>query len=138
MAQFYQVVLALHVTAAFSGFAVSLGLVIAAYRSRRTGTLSARFWRWQAVIQIVTLALGVLGASLYAMGGRPKVAWHLLYGAIALLTILIQWGLRPHQTLRGILAADYGRFNEVWVFFGLNLFLWIMYGRGLTTGLWGF
>ncbi len=134
----YRIVLVLHVTTAIIGFLGALALSIAAYRQRRNRELPDKFWRFQTYLQINTLALGIFGTTLFVMGGRPKVEWHLLYGALALLTVLMQRGLGRGRQIRQVLAQDYGRFHEVWVYFGLNLFLWAMYGRGLTTGFFGF
>lgn len=133
----YSTILALHVIAGTLAFVGSLGLSVAAFRSRKEGVLSARYWRYQGYVQLLTVLLGVFGAVLYAMGGRPKVEWHLLYGGMALLVVFIERGLGRERGLREVLVKDYGRFNEIWVFFGLNLFLWAMIGRGVTTGLWG-
>ncbi|MCL4494539.1 MAG: hypothetical protein M1294_06940 [Firmicutes bacterium] len=128
----------LHVAAALLGFVAALVLSIVAYRYRRQRELPDTFWKYQAYLQINTVLLGVFGTALYLMGGRPKVELHMLYGVLALLTVLAQRGLGRGGQLRQVLAEDYGRFHEVWVYFGLNLFLWAMYGRGLTTGFFGF
>jgi hypothetical protein len=134
----FQIVLVLHIATALLGFVAALVLSIIAYRHRRQRELPDTFWKYQAYLQLNTLLLGVFGTALYLMGGRPKVELHMLYGALALLTVLAQRGLGRGRQLRQVLAEDYGKFHEVWVYFGLNLFLWAMYGRGLTTGFFGF
>lgn len=139
-ATLYTVILVGHVACAITGFLGASGLVVAAYRQRKTGELTPRFWQYQAYVQIITVLLGVFGTALFLMGGRPKVILHILYGALALLTVVVERGMGRGRQLREVLAQDYGHghFNEAWWFFGLNLFLWAMYGRGLTTGFFGF
>ncbi len=140
MATLFTVLLVGHVSCAILGFIGSLGLALAAVRQRKTGDLTPRFWQYQAAVQIITVLLGVFGTGLFLMGGRPKVILHILYGALALLTVLVERAMGRGHALRESVAQDYGhgKFNEGWWFFGLNLFLWAMYGRGLTTGFFGF
>ncbi|OLZ09217.1 hypothetical protein BFX06_12515 [Sulfobacillus thermosulfidooxidans] len=134
----YHIVLIAHIATALGGFLGALALSIDAYRWRHQRELPDYFWKYQTYVQINTVLLGIFGTTLYLMGGRPKVEWHLLYGAVALLTVMVERGVGRGRQLRQVLAEDYGRFHEVWVYFGLNLFLMAMYGRGLTTGFFGF
>lgn len=137
----YTLLLYGHIATAIFGFIVSGGLAIAALIQRSRGTLPKNFWIWQTVVQINTLLLAVFGTSLFLMGGRPKVILHILYGAIALLTILVQRAVGTDGAmLEGMWPKKDGRagVNIAWVAFGLNAFLWAIYGRGLTTGFFGF
>lgn len=128
----------LHVGFAFILFFLSLGLSVAALRTRKQPSLNPAFWRWQSVTQIGVLLLAVSGASLYLVHLRPRDSLRFLYGVLALLTIGVQRGFMPGRSLRAVMESDYGKFHEVWVYFGLNLFLFFMLGRGITTGLFGF
>lgn len=140
----YHILLVGHVTMAIAGFIVSGGLAIAAWRQRGKAAFSPQFWRWQTLVQIITVLLGAFGLGLFLIGSRPKVIWHLLYGALALLTVLMQ---RAVGTDGAILAGMSAGGQEAaqaleprrlaWVVFGLNIFLWAMYGRGLSTGFFG-
>lgn len=137
----YTLLLYGHIATAIFGFIVSGGLAIAALIQRGRGSLPKNFWIWQTVVQINTLLLAVFGTSLFLMGGRPKVILHILYGAIALLTILVQRAVGTDGAmLEGMWPKKEGRagVNIAWVAFGLNAFLWAIYGRGLTTGFFGF
>ena len=138
----YQVILDIHVAAALFGFVWSGGLAVAAWRSRSANVLSGRWWRAQVVVQVNTLILAACGVALWLEGGRPRDPLHILYGALALLTILFQRALGPDGTLLDAVWAkppeDVPDRRLVWMAFGLNAFLWAMYGRGLTTGFFGF
>ncbi len=127
-----------HVALAFAVFALSIGLSVGAWRLRRDRVLPIGFWRWQAVMQILVLILVASGATLYLLSFRPKDPLHFLYGILALLTIGLERGLMPGHGLRAVISQNYGRFHEVWIYFGLSIFLVLMFGRGITTGLWRF
>lgn len=134
----YHLLIDLHVGFAFILFFLSLALSIVAWRTRKQKRLPAAFWRWQAVSQVGVLLLALSGASLYLVHFRPKDSLHILYGVLAILTIGVERGLMPNRSLRAVMENDYGRFHEVWVYFALNVFLFFMLGRGITTGLFGF
>ncbi len=138
MALLYRSLITLHLSLAFLTFFLALGLSVAALRTRKQKSLHPGFWRWQMATQMGVLLLAVSGASLYLLHFRPRDPLHILYGALALLTIGLQRGLMPGRSLRDVMESDYGRFHEVWVYFGLNVFLFLMLGRGITTGLFGF
>lgn len=138
MSLLYRVFIDLHVGFAFILFSLSLALSIAAWRTRKEKLLHSAFWRWQAVSQIGVLLLAVSGGTLFLAHFRPKDSLHILYGVLALLTIGLQRGLMPGRSLRAVMENDYGKFHEVWVYFALNVFLFFMLGRGITTGLFGF
>ncbi len=130
-----EVLLWVHVTSACSGFVIAGGLGIAALRARKRGELSPAFWKWQRAVQGITLVLAGAGVGLYLSGRRPIDPLHLLYGALALLTILLQGATGPNRDLRDFFPEL--RVNPIWIIFGLNAFLWAMYGRGLSTGFFG-
>ncbi len=132
-----EVLLWIHVACACSGFVIAGGLGIAALRARKRnhGELSLSFWRWQRVVQGITVVLAGAGIGLYLSGRRPSDPLHLLYGALALLTILLQGATGPDRDLRDFFPGL--RVKPVWIIFGLNAFLWAMYGRGLSTGFFG-
>lgn len=134
----YRLFIDLHVGLAFILFFLSLALSIAAWRTRREKLLHSAFWRWQAVSQVGVLLLALSGATLYLLHFRPKDSLHILYGVLAILTIGMERGLMPRRSLRAVMESDYGRFHEVWVYFALNVFLFFMLGRGITTGVFGF
>ncbi len=134
----YRILIDFHLTLAFTVFVQSLGLSLVAWRTRKSRVLPPGFWRWQSIMQVLVLILAASGIGLYLLSLRPLDPLHYLYGVLALLTIGIERGLMPGKGLRDVLAEDYGRFHEVWVYFGLSVFLMLMFGRGITTGLWGF
>lgn len=137
MALTYHILLIGHILSAVTGFLLSVLLAVMTWQQRKAPALNERFWRWQTATQGITVILGAFGVGLFLLGHRPRVIWHLLYGALALLTVLLQRALAPGQATRQAIAQDYGRFSEAWVYFGLNLFLLAMYGRGLSTGFFG-
>lgn len=130
------VVLWIHIGAAIVGFILSG--IVAAWVLRQPASMdpSRRFWIWQRVTQWVTVVLGAAGAGAYLLGRRPSDPLHLLYGALAILAILLLGAFGPGRDPRELLAG--WEVNPKWILFGLNLFLWLMYGRGLTTGFFGF
>jgi hypothetical protein len=145
MMTFFHAILYLHIATAIFGFVLSGTLSVVALLARKSGTFSLTFWRWETVVQLNTVLLGVLGVLLWALGGRPKVIWHVLYGGVALLTVLVQRAVGTDAQMVDNLwprrgpAPESGRdLRWVWIVFSLNAFLWAMYGRGLTTGFFGF
>ncbi len=125
----------IHVGAAIGGFILSTIISIAVLRHSSPENLSRSFWRWQRITQWVTVVLGAAGTGLYLSGRRPPDPLHLLYGALAVLAAILLGAFGPdrdpHELLQG------WRVNPKWILFGLNVFLWAMYGRGLTTGFFG-
>lgn len=129
------VLLWIHVIAASGGFILSGILSVAALRKTSPDLLSRQFWRWERITQWVTVGLGASGTALYLLGRRPTDPLHLLYGALALLTVLLLSAFGPGKDPNDLMAG--WRVNPKWILFGLNVFLWAMYGRGLTTGFFG-
>lgn len=121
-----------HVSMAVSGFVLSGVLAVWILRQADITHLSRNFWIWQRTVQWMTVVLGLAGTSLYLMGNRPKDPLHILYGALALLATLLLAGFGPDRDPRELLSG--WSVNPKWILFGLEVFLWAMYGRGLTTG----
>lgn len=125
----------IHVSAAIAGFILS-GVVAAwTLRQQSPDALPRKFWGWQRSAQWITVVLGAAGTGLYLLGKRPTDPLHLLYGALALLAILFLGAFGPDRDPRELLQG--WQVNPKWILFGLNVFLWAMYGRGLTTGFFG-
>ncbi len=131
-----KVILWIHIGSAIGGFI--LATVIGVWIVRRTdiSQLPRAFWRWQRTLQWMTVVLGLAGATLYLEGNRPMDPLHLLYGALALIAVLLLGAFAPNRDPQDLLQGWH--VNPKWVLFGLNVFLWAMYGRGLTTGFFGF
>lgn len=129
----------LHLAVAFALFLIPAGLTVGGFRaSRRRTPLSTGWWRWQAWWQVGVLIQAAAGIAMVALGLRPKDPLHYLYGALAVLILLAERGLMPGQALRISLESDYGRFNEPKVYAWINLVAFLIVGRALTTGLFGF
>lgn len=129
------VLLWIHIFAAIVGFIISG--VVAGWTLKQTNpeALSPTFWRWQRTAQWVTVVLGAAGVALYLIGKRPTDPLHLLYGALALLAIVLLGAFGQNHDPREFLQG--WKVNPKWILFALNVFLWAMYGRGLTTGFFG-
>ena len=126
----------IHVAAALSGFVLSGAIAYFVLRRVKQETFSRSFWRWQRAAQWITVVLGASGVGLYLSGQRPRDPLHLLYGALALFTIMLLGGFGPDRDPRDLLQG--WKVNPQWILFGLDVFLWSMYGRSLTTGFFGF
>ena len=129
------ILLWVHVGSALLGFVLSGITSVIVLRHVKDVPLSIRFWRLQRITQWITVLLGLAGMGLYLMGRRPTDALHLLYGALAVLTIIILGAFGPNKDAKELLQG--WQVNPKWILFGLNVFLWAMYGRGLTTGFFG-
>lgn len=131
-----RIILWIHVGSAIGGFILATGIGIWLLRRPRIDDLPRGFWRWQRTLQWMTVVLGLAGITLYLQGKRPMDPLHLLYGALALMAVLLLGAFGPNRDPKDLLQG--WQVNPRWVFFGLNVFLWAMYGRGLTTGFFGF
>lgn len=127
--------LSVHVGAAIAGFILSGIISAGVLRRHSPADLSQSFWRWQRAAQWITVVLGAAGALLYLSGNRPRDPLHMLYGALALLAVMLLGAFGPGRDPRDLLQG--WNINPKWILFGLNVFLWAMYGRGLTTGFFG-
>lgn len=130
-----QLLLDLHVAAAIAGFVLSGVIAVGVLRRPAVQDLGPGFWRWQRITQWTTVVLGAAGTALYLTGHRPKDPLHLLYGALALLATILLGAFGPGKDPQELMAG--WKVNPRWILFGLNVFLWAMYGRGLSTGFFG-
>lgn len=95
------------------------------------------FW-W--ILWLAQIPLGVqilVGLFLFARIGGPRSPFHLMYGALIVLTLVALHGLRPGGWLRRMLVKDdTGRWEARWLAL-LCLFLAGLVGRAYVTGLFG-
>ncbi|MCY0879906.1 MAG: hypothetical protein OWU84_13330 [Firmicutes bacterium] len=130
------VILWIHVGAGLAAFVLSGILSIIVLRIPAFESLPRAFWRWERLAQWITVVLALAGVTLYLTGHRPKDPLHLLYGALALLAIILLGAFGPDRDPKDILGG--WQVNPKWILFALNVFLWAMLGRGLSTGFFGF
>jgi len=128
----------IHLALAILLMAGGLGLAVDALRRRREGTLPDSFWRGATHLERAVVLQALIGVSLYIFTHNHPTWTHYLYGAVALVVILVERGLRPGRALRETLTEDYGRFNEPVVMAVLYFFLFGVFARGFMTGLWNF
>ncbi|MGC8486691.1 MAG: hypothetical protein ACP5QO_00515 [Clostridia bacterium] len=127
----------IHLGIAIVLLAASLALAVDALRSRRLGSLPDRFWKGVGHLERGIVLQAAIGVTLFLTTRHAGLTWtHYLYGGVALAVILIERGLRPGRGLRETLTADYGRFNEPVVLAILMFFLFGIFGRAFTTGVW--
>ncbi|MCY0898474.1 MAG: hypothetical protein OWU33_05970 [Firmicutes bacterium] len=131
-----EVILWIHVGAGLVAFVLSGILSIVVLRITQVEALPRTFWRWERITQWITVVLAAAGVTLYLLGKRPQDALHLLYGALALLAILLLGAFGPNRDPKEVLGG--WQVNPKWILFALNVFLWAMLGRGLSTGFFGF
>jgi hypothetical protein len=102
----------------------------------RRHTMPYLFW-W--ILWLAQIPLGVqmvLGIDLFAGGARPRTPYHLMYGALILLTLLGLHGLRPDGWIRRTLVKDGGYRESRWLAL-LCLFLAGLVLRAYMTGVRG-
>lgn len=107
-------------------------------RRRKNSATPVKVWQFQGILQVAVLVQAALGLALWESGPRPQDPLHFLYGVVLALIVLAERSLLPRGRLRVALEMDWGRFSEVWVFFALNVLSWLLVGRAITTGIWGF
>ena len=103
----------------------------------RRYTMPHLFWWVLWLAQVPLGAQVFLGISLAAGGGRPRTPYHLMYGALILLTLLALYGLRPGGWIRRAFVRDEGAYRESRWLFLLVLFLAGLVGRAYITGVTG-
>jgi hypothetical protein len=128
----------IHLAVAIVLLAGALILAIDAVRRRREPALPERFWRGVTHLERGVYLQAAIGVTLYLTTTNHPTWTHYLYGAVALVVVMIERGLRPGRGLRETLTADYGRFNEPVVMAVLLFFLFGIFGRAFTTGMWNF
>jgi heme A synthase len=95
------------------------------------------FW-W--VLWLAQVPLGVqaiLGVGLMVSGAWPRTPYHLMYGALILLTVLALYGLRPGGWIRRTFIRDERTYRESRWLLALCLFLAGLVGRAYMTGVLG-
>lgn len=119
---------------------LSLGLTIHTFRQRKfpNHAFTSQFWIFHNVFEATVLLQAVLGIMLVIHHVAAKDALHFIYGGVLLLLILIGRGLRPGRALNMMFTRDYARFQATWSFFVVDLLSFLMIGRAITTGVWGF
>ncbi|MCL5967463.1 MAG: hypothetical protein M1516_02280 [Firmicutes bacterium] len=126
-----------HLGVAIILLAGALALAIEAVRSRRLSALPERFWKGATHLERGIFLQAAIGVVLFLTTRHQGLTWtHYLYGGVALVVVLIERGLRPGRGLRETLTTDYGRFNEPVVLAILMFFLFGVFGRAFTTGMW--
>lgn len=132
-----QVLIYAHLGISIILLAGSLAMAIMALKAKAQGVLPQAFWRGTDHVERLLVVEAILGVTLYIVHPAHDPL-HYLYGAVALLLVAVERGLRPGRSLRETVARDYGRFNEPVVFAVLMFIIFALLGRAFTTGLWGF
>ncbi|MCL6563066.1 MAG: hypothetical protein K6U87_08670 [Firmicutes bacterium] len=105
---------------------------------KKNSRTPVKVWQFQGILQVAVLIQAALGVALWETGPHPQDRLHFLYGVVLALIVLVERSLLPQGRLRAVLEMDWGRFSERWTFFSLNLLSWLLVGRAITTGIWGF
>ncbi len=95
------------------------------------------FW-W--ILWLAQIPLGiqvVLGLALLAGGARPRTPLHMMYGGLAVATVLALYGLRPGGPLRRAVIRDERGYRESRWLMLLCLFLAALVARAYMTGTLG-
>lgn len=93
------------------------------------------FW-W--ILWLSQIPLGVqviLGILLLRGGFHPRTPLHVMYGGLAVLTLLFLYGLRPGGGIRRTFVKHEGSFRESRWLMLLCLFLAAVVGRAYMTGV---
>jgi hypothetical protein len=127
-----------HLVFAIALMASTLGLSVMTFRARAAGSVPASVWTGLTHVDRLVALQAAVGVVLYFTVGHAKDPLHYLYGAILLLAVGAEQGMRPGRGLRDTLERDYGRFNEPIVYAIITLVMFLLSARAFTTGLWGF
>ncbi len=110
-------------------------LAVAGDLTRRY-TMPHIFW-WILWLSQIPLALQILvGIGLAGSGAHPRTPYHLMYGALILLTLLALFGLRPRGWLRRGFVRESSYRESRWLAL-LCLFLAGLVLREYYTGMFG-
>ena len=102
----------------------------------RRYTMPHIFW-WILWLSQIPLALQVLlGVGLFTGGAHPRTPYHLMYGALILLTLLALFGLRPGGWIRRTFVKNEPYRESRWLAL-LCLFLAGLVLRAYYTGMVG-
>jgi hypothetical protein len=94
------------------------------------------FW-WILWLSQIPLALQILiGVGLLSGGAHPSTPYHLMYGALILLTLLALFGLRPGGWIRRAFVREDSYRESRWLAL-LCLFLAGLVLREYYTGMFG-
>lgn len=116
---------------------ISLVAAVWATARYRRSALPPQFFTLSQAVSILFGLQALLGLALYAGGHRPPApVMHLFYPFLVLLAIGLDHMLRPGRKLRLSLEKG-GAFREPVFFTYLWWFLFLMFGRSWTTGLFG-
>ena len=95
------------------------------------------FW-WILWLSQIPLGIqGLLGVVLLLDGHRPRTPLHIAYGGMAVLTVLLLYGLRPGGALRRAVVKQEEGYRESRWLVVLCLFLAAAVGRAYMTGVLG-
>ena len=133
LAQWHASSLLLYLTLLGDGLCVAL----AAFGDlTRRYTMPHMFW-WILWLAQIPLALQILiGIGLFAGGAHPRTPYHLMYGALILLTLLALFGLRPAGWIRRSFIRNESYRESRWLAL-LCLFLAGLVLRAYHTGIFG-
>lgn len=114
-----------------------LCIVLAAFGDlTRRYTMPHIFW-WILWLSQIPLALQMLvGLRLLSGGAHPRTPYHLMYGALILLTLLALFGLRPGGWIRRAFIKNEPYRESRWLAL-LCLFLAGLVFREYQTGMFG-
>ena len=114
-----------------------LCIVLAAFGDlTRRYTMPHLFWWILWLAQIPLAVQAVLGVGVLAGGARPRTPYHLMYGALILLTLLGLYGLRPGGWIRRTFVKDERYRESRWLAL-ICLFLAALVLRAYMTGMLG-
>lgn len=92
----------------------------------RKQEIAGNYWGILAVGELLTLAQGALGVTLWVGGARPgRLGFHVLYGIVAVISLPAYYAISKGRDDRGA-ALAYGL---------LTLFLAGIAMRGIATGV---
>jgi len=113
------------------------GIVLAAFGDlTRRYTMPHLFWWILWLAQIPLAVQAVLGVGVLAGGARPRTPYHLMYGALILLTLLGLYGLRAGGWIRRTFVKDERYRESRWLAL-ICLFLAALVLRAYMTGMLG-
>ncbi len=114
-----------------------LCIVLAAFGDlTRRYTMPHLFWWILWLAQIPLGVQAVLGIGVLAGGARPRTPYHLMYGALILLTLLGLYALRPGGWIRRTFVKDERYRESRWLAL-ICLFLAGLVLRAYMTGVLG-
>lgn len=95
------------------------------------------FWWILWLAQLPLGVQGVLGVVLLVGGAHPRTPFHLMYGALIVLTLVALYALTPGGRLRRAVVRDERSFRESRWLLLLCAFLTALVARAYVTGVVG-